>query len=756
MNILHFMHQRLKTNTQPDLVYSDFLSKVNQLDFHQCSDNELKKSLLDYFGKSSYSNVELAEIFGIIKEIIDRLTGLKLFRSQLMASFSLFHGRIAELPTGEGKTLAAVIPAVIHIMQGSRVHVLTFNDYLAERDYGITRAIYEFCGITVGFITQSMSKSKRIEMYRCDIVYVTVKEAGFDCLKNFLCTDQQDFIPIELQYAIIDEADSIMIDEANNPLVIACDFSRSYKQLKEIHLLINRLNPDHDMIVIKAENQAYLTEEGVKKVEQELLIDNLFEVKNIDILSMINMALQAKFLLKSGIDYIISENKVCIIDESTGRAAVNKKYPDLLHASVEVKEGVPLSNSSMIYNTITVQNFLLLYDKLSGMTGTTKTSEKELYQVYGLEVDVIPPHVPSLRIDHEALLLPTKDAKYKAIIAAIVSANQKGQPVLVGTQSVEESERISDLLTQHSIPHCVLNAKNDKEEALLISEAGKPFAVTVSTNMAGRGVDIKLGGGSEAAKKETQEAGGLCVIGTGFNRSIRIDHQLRGRAGRQGDIGESRFFISPEDELFEEADSFIIDTVKAAARAQHHIEGVDENSRLILSKYAYIIEQQRQIITNYKKQILFEYAGAKRVRLAEKQLLQFYISLHWAEYLESMEYVRDGIHLTVIGGLNPLDEYNKIAIAAYDKIIEEIKIDVIHGLKSFEITENGIDMNAAGLENATTTWTYLIDDNKSQFCALPHLIQNINNQMKGSLFSISTAVKSLKNKLLSVFSRKLC
>lgn len=302
----------------------------------------------------------------------------------------------------------------------------------------------------------------------------------------------------------------------------------------------------------------------------------------------------------------------------------------------------------------------------------------------------------------------------------------------------------------------------------MIRDAGNSFAVTVSTNMAGRGVDIKLGGANEAEKKRVQEAGGLFVIGTGLNRSIRIDNQLRGRAGRQGDIGESCFFVSLEDELLEEASWFFIQTIKEAARVQLHIEGLEENSRLVLSKYSYILEKQRQIITNDRNRVLLDHepssllqnkekdlyerlvskAGKKGVGLAEKQLLLYFTNLHWAEYLESMEYVRDGIHLTVIGGLNPMDEYNKIAVEAFDEIRKAIEADVIHGLKNYKITESGIDMDAAGLGNSTTTWTYLIDESKSQFSALPHLIKGINNQMKGTLFSISAAVKSFLRRVL--------
>lgn len=731
----------LQKNFQPCLTYPDFVTEVNQLDFRSYKMKQLKIAISRFRKDDPFTRKEQVEIFALIKESIFRLIGLKLFDSQLASSASLMQGKIAELPTGEGKTLAAVIPAVIHALQGLSVHVLTFNDYLAERDYDITKSIYEFCGLSVGFITQDMKKPVRMEMYQRDIVYVTAKEAGFDDLKNFLCTEKEELIPIRFHYAIVDEADSIMIDEAKNPLVIACDCPRNFELINRISRIVRDLKPC-DITVSKTENQAYLTEQGIKEIEEALGIANLYEERNVEILSMINMALQAQYLLKRDIDYVVTDSKVRIIDETTGRTAKNKKYPDLLHASVESKEALPLSKSSMIYNMMTIQNFLLQYEKLSGMTGTAVTSKNELYQVYGLEVDVIMPHIPSRRIDREALLFSSKVEKYQAIIDAVLTANRKGQPVLIGTQSVEESELVSKMLADHTVPHNILNAKNDKEEAALIADAGKPYAVTVSTNMAGRGVDIKAGGADEAGKRAVQSSGGLLVIGTGLNRSIRIDHQLCGRAGRQGDPGESRFFISQEDSLFEGTDWAPKTTVKEIKRIQRHIEGVDEESRMVLSKYAYVLEQQRRIITDFRAPFLL--AGEKGVEKATKQLTLYYTNLRWAEYMEYMEYVRDGIHLTVIGGLNPNAEYHKFAIEAFDEIRKEIESDVSHGLNHLEITENGIDMEAAGLENATSTWTYLIDERSSQFSALPRLINGISNQMRGTLFSLSSLFKAFR------------
>ena len=726
--------------SQPCLAYTDFVAEVNQLDFSGFEKEELKAAISCFRKTDPYTLNEQVKLFAILKEVIDRLTGLTLFDSQLASSASLLQGRIVELPTGEGKTLAAVIPAVAHALQGLSVHILTFNDYLAERDYDTTRSIYKFCGLSAGFVTQSMKKSERIRMYQRDIVYITAKEAGFDYLKNFLRTETDELIPIRFQFAIIDEADSIMIDEAKNPLVIACDYPRDFELINNISRIICGLKP-YDVTVSKTENQAYLTEQGIKEIEASLAVENLYEERNVDILSMVNIALQAQYLLKQDVDYVITDRKVRIIDETTGRAAGNRKYPDLLHACVEAKEGLPLSRSSMIYNMMTIQNFLLQYKKLSGMTGTAVTSKNEFYQVYGLEVDVISPHIPSRRVDHEALLFPLKTEKYKAVINTVLTAYRKGQPVLIGTQSVEESELISGMLADYRIPHNILNAKNDKEEAALIAEAGKPYAVTVSTNMAGRGVDIKLGGADVSKKKEAQSAGGLLVIGIGLNRSIRIDHQLCGRAGRQGDPGESRFFVSAEDDLFEGIDWAPKTTGKQIRRIQQHIEGIDEESRMVLSKYAYILEQQRQIITDYRNPFLM--TGEIGVQRAVKQLTLYYTSLRWAQYLEYMEYVRDGIHLTIIGGLNPIEEYHKFAIQAFVEIMEEIKTDVHHGMQTYEITENGIDMEAAGLGNATSTWTYLIDESSSQFSALPRLINGISNQMKGTLFSLSSIFKTL-------------
>lgn len=751
------INEWLKKKSQPYLTYTNFISEVNRMEFHQFSEKALRAAMYCYHDAASYDQRDQIRIFALIKEIIFRLTGLKLFDSQLAASVSLMNGKIAELPTGEGKTLAAVIPALIHAMQGLHVHVLTSNDYLAERDYNSTRSIYEFCRVSVGFVTQAMLPPERVEMYRRNIVYVTAKEAGFDYLKNFLCTDESDVISFPFHYAIVDEADSILIDEARNPLVIACDHPRDYGMITKISHIVDGLRPD-DFVILQEENQAYLTEQGIGQVERSLNVGNLYAEQNIELLSMVNMALQAKFLLKRDLDYIVKDNHIRIVDEATGRTAMGKKYPDLLHASIEVKEELSLSKSSMIYNMMTIQSFLLLYRKLSGMTGTAITSKNEFYRVYGMAVDVIPPHAPSRRIDHEPLLFPSKSEKYQAIIDAIVSANEKGQPVLVGTQSVEESENLSSMLYRYSIPHQILNAKNDSEEASLIAEAGKLSAVTVSTNMAGRGVDIKLGGADETGSKEVRDAGGLFVIGTELNRSVRIDHQLCGRAGRQGDIGESSLFSSLEDELFEAvpwlsgiASKEITGirqgaTSKYIVRAQQHAEGVDESSRLVLSRYSCIIEHQRQIITDYRNRTLTGIRSLGGLELAKKQLTLYYINHHWAEYLESMEYIRDGIHLTIIGGLDPLEEYHKIAVSAFDEMLSDIEADVIGGLMTYEITENGIDMEAAGLGNATTTWTYLIDESKSQFSSLPRIITGISNQMKGTLFSLSKALIRLRCK----------
>ncbi|MDF2632256.1 MAG: SecA domain protein [Caproiciproducens sp.] len=768
------LKKRLHVNGQSDLPYLEFVSRINNIDYQGDSLDQLRNTSRSFRGSQLQDN-DFIVAFALLKEIIFRQTGLKLFDTQLSTAISLLKGKIAELPTGEGKTLAAVLPAAFHAMRGHSVHVLIFNDYLAKRDYLFTKPLYEFCGLSVGLIQQPMLVKERKIMYGRDIVYLSAKEAGFDYLKNFLCLQEEDLLCTEFDCAIVDEADSILIDEAKIPLVIAGNAPEELCSMSDISHAVKSLLPD-EVVINKAANQVYLTDAGISRIETKLNIQNLYDEANLNILSMVNASLQAQFLLVRDKNYLVKENSIQIIDEFTGRVSENRRYPDILHSAVEVKENLNGSAGSVIYNSMPLQSFLLKYKKLCGMTGTIQTSAKEIQNMYGLDVDVIPPHKPCVRIDHEDVLYYTNADKYTAVVEEVKLA--KGQPVLIGTQSVQESEKLSDLLTGEGILHYVLNAKNDEREAELIARAGEPERVTVSTNMAGRGVDIKLGGANEAKKAEVQTAGGLYVIGTGINSSIRIDNQLRGRAGRQGDAGESKFFISLEDALMVQygigqnisgsnrIDSVVTDrhVKKAVRRVQKYAEGSDAEARYMLEKYAYIQEEQRKVIADIRSAVLLDQkpfelllerepayykklidsAGKSGVEKAERQLTLYFINFHWAQYLESMEYIRDGIHFMLIAGKNPIDEYHRTAIAAFDEMMEDIKEDIVSSMKKYKITADGIDMKASGLSGATTTWTYLIDESSSQFSRIPYLAKTISNQIKGTVFTVSGLLRRLK------------
>lgn len=759
----------------PSIPYEKQVRAACALDYASLSDTELKARIVRSIPSDNQDIDGIVPLFALLKEVILRLTGLCLFDTQLSTAFSLYQGRIAQLPTGEGKTLAAVLPAAARALQGQGVHVLVFNDYLAKRDYTLTRPIYEYLGLAPSFVQQSASHMQRKLAYEGNPLYVCAKEAGFDYLRNFICQDQSELLLARRDYAIVDEADSILIDEARIPLVIAGNAPEEALSSFEIRDAVNRLAPG-DCNVNKLDKQVYLTDKGIRHMEFWLGVDNLYDEANLDLLSMVHAALQAKYLLERDRDYLVKNDGIQIIDELTGRVSENRKYPDILHSAVEAKEGLGQEQNSLIYNSMSMQNYLEQYKTLSGMTGTIETSSEEIHSAYGLNVDVIPPHIPCIRQDHEDVLFYTKQEKFEAIVQEILNAHLKKQPVLVGTQSVMESEHLSSLLDSKDIPHWVLNAKNDEQEAELIARAGEPGRVTVSTNMAGRGVDIKLGGLQEQDKDLVANAGGLLVISTGMNRSVRIDNQLRGRAGRQGDPGESRFFISLEDEIpmkYEVGQNAptqkeagrpigLSRLKKAVRKSQKHAEGQDAESRYMLKKYAFILEQQRQVMTNLREEILtgkkevdyleeadpvaarslLEKAGEQGVKKAQRQLSLYFINLHWAQYLESMEYVRDGIHLTVVGGKNPIDEYHRTAIQCFDEMLKDIQQNVAAAMKINPITEDGIDMEHAGLCGATTTWTYQIDDSNSQFNQLHAWSQKMYQKITNAAAALSDKVHS--------------
>ena len=738
--------------------YKPLVEQIKAVDFSAQSDSELRAVAATFLDRENppekIDDALLIEYFALVKEVSARTIGLKPFDSQLLAAIAMHYGKLAEMQTGEGKTLAAVLPASLNALLGKSVHILTFNDYLAQRDFAWMGPIYEFLGLSIGFINETMTLAQRQEMYQKDIVYLTAKEAGFDYLKNFLCTDMRNYLKLDFNFAIVDEADSILIDEARIPLVIAGDMPIEALSQEELAQQVKTLIQPDDLDIDLETNNVFLTDDGVGKLEKMLKIDNLYDDDNFHLLSMVNCALQAQFLLIRDKDYIVKDGDIKIVDQFTGRIAENRHYPDTLHNAVQAKENLPTKSNGSIMGSITLRHFISKYKKLAGMTGTAISSATELMEMYSIEVLPIPTNKPCIRKDLDTQVFTHKEAKITAILSEISNANKIGQPVLIGTSTVTDSEELSQKLTEAGIKHVVLNAKNDQVEAEIIAKAGEPFAVTVSTNMAGRGVDIKLGGTNETEKVKVIAAGGLYVIGTNLHESVRIDNQLRGRAGRQGDIGKSQYFVCLEDEIMEKFKFVtLIDHLPApqnapittrsilreVARVQRIAQGSNHDARTQLNRYATILDQQREIITERRSEILFESLdGRSGEEIATRQLKLYFINKHWTEYLDYMSYLREGIHLTMIGGKNPLDEYHKEAIDMFELIQGKIDTDVEANLKRVKITSTGIDLEKEGLIGASSTWTYLINDSYDQFSRIPFLVKTFSTRISGMLFTLSS------------------
>ena len=529
------------------------------------SDEELKNKTKEF--KERLANGEtlddlLPEAFAAVREAAKRVLNMEHYRVQLIGGIILHQGRIAEMKTGEGKTLVSTLPAYLNALEGKGVHIVTVNDYLAHRDASWMGQVHEFLGLTVGCVLNDMDNDERRKAYACDITYVTNNELGFDYLRDNMVIYKEQLVQRDLHYAIIDEVDSVLIDEARTPLIISGQSGKSTKLYEVCDILARQLERGEasgeltkmaaimgeeitetgDFVVNEKDKVVNLTEDGVKKVEKFFQIDNLADPENLEIQHNINLALRAHNLMFRDQDYVVKDDQVLIVDEFTGRIMPGRRYSDGLHQAIEAKEHVKVKRESKTLATITFQNFFNKYAKKSGMTGTALTEEKEFRDIYGMDVIEIPTNRPVIRKDMDDAVYMTKKEKFHAVIDAIEEAHDKGQPVLVGTITIETSELISGMLKRRGIQHKVLNAKFHELEAEIVAEAGKHGAVTIATNMAGRGTDIKL-------DDESKEAGGLKIIGTERHESRRIDNQLRGRSGRQGDPGESRFYISLEDDL---------------------------------------------------------------------------------------------------------------------------------------------------------------------------------------------------------------
>ena len=577
----------------------------------------------------------LVEAYAVVREAATRVLGMRHYRVQLIGGVILHQGRIAEMKTGEGKTLVSTLPAYLNALEGKGVHIVTVNDYLANRDAEWMGAVHRFLGLSVGVILNSMNSDERRAAYQCDITYATNNELGFDYLRDNMAVYEKQLVQRELNYAIIDEVDSVLIDEARTPLIISgqsgkstalystCDYlakrmtkgERKGEINKMTVMMGDEIEETGDFIVNEKEKHVVLTEQGVKKVEDYFHLNNLADAENLEIQHVMTLALRANYLMFRDKNYVVKDGEVLIVDEFTGRIMPGRRYSDGLHQAIEAKEGVEVKRESRTLATITLQNFFNKYNKTAGMTGTALTEEEEFREIYGLDVIEIPPNKKVIRVDHDDLVFGTHREKINAIVEEIIETHKKGQPVLVGTITIEGSEEISNRLRKEGIPHTVLNAKFHEKEAEIVAHAGERGAVTIATNMAGRGTDIKLGDG-------VAELGGLKIIGTERHESRRIDNQLRGRAGRQGDPGDTRFFISLEDDLMRlfgsdkmmkvfnalsHDDGMAIEhkmLSNAVEKAQKKIESNNFAIRKNLLEYDQVNNEQRELIYEERRRVL--------------------------------------------------------------------------------------------------------------------------------------------------------
>lgn len=594
--------------------------KIEALDeeMQKLSDEELQGKTVEFKERiqkgESLDNI-LPEAFAVCREASSRVLGMKHFRVQLLGGMVLHQGRIAEMKTGEGKTLVATLPAYLNGLTGKGVHVITVNDYLAKTQMEEMGVLYNFLGLSTGCIIHGITPEQRRAAYACDITYGTNNEFGFDYLRDNMVIHMEDRVQRDLNFCIVDEVDSILIDEARTPLIISGMGDKSTKFYNVADNFVKTLINEKDFTVDEKANAVLLSEDGIVKAEKYFGIENYADSQNLELQHYVTQALKANYTMKADKDYMVKDNEIVIIDEFTGRLMEGRRYSDGLHQAIEAKEGVKIQRESKTLATITFQNYFRMYAKLSGMTGTALTEENEFREIYNLDVIVIPTNRPVQRIDHSDMVYKNSAGKYKAIVEEIVKSNQKGQPVLVGTASVDKSEYISALLKKRGIRHQVLNAKYHAQEAEIISHAGELGMVTIATNMAGRGTDIKLGEG-------VVEAGGLKVLGTERHESRRIDNQLRGRSGRQGDPGESIFFISLEDDLMrifgsekiqgiieklglEETEAIESKMVtKAIENAQKKVEGNNFDIRKNLLGYDDVMNLQREVIYRQRTEVL--------------------------------------------------------------------------------------------------------------------------------------------------------
>lgn len=681
---------------------------------------------LDELVKSSRETKNAAETFAAVYLAVQRGLGVTPFDSQLYAGAALDDTAVVELATGEGKTIAAVFAAYYSVIQGQHVNLFTFSDYLAARDCEWMRPVYELLGVSVSAVTEKSSPSERAAAYRADVTYSTVKECGFDYLRDFLAKTADEVVSGKLERAIIDEADSVLIDEARIPLVAAGSVEiEQDKELPEAFNFVKTLS-EGDYELSPETQSAYLTESGARKAEKHYHVENLYDEENNALMIRLNDSLKALYIIEENRDYIVKNGELCLIDSFTGRVSEGRHFAGTLQSAVELKHGLTVTERGITMATVAIQNFVRLFPKISGMTGTAQSAKDEFDSMYGMIVKHIEPNTPSCRIDLPISVYFDNCSKLKAVVNEIAAANEKGQPVLIGTDSIAQSEELSRLLSEKEIEHTVLNAKNDEYEAEIISNAGRYGAVTISTNMAGRGVDIKLGGADESERERVVEAGGLYVIGTFLAESERINNQLRGRAARQGDSGQSRLFVSLDEEIMERCklkklvgsrhypapttDEITDKTViREVMRVQRISQGKTLDERVRLMKFNMINEKHRQQFFNARRAYLTDervsdfWEPEDASAAVQKSAVLCAINRCWADYLEYTSALREGIHLSAIGGKDPSEEYN-ITCENYFSDVEEQLAERMSKLLD-RVKKGGV------IPFPAKTWTYLLADN---------------------------------------------
>ncbi len=699
---------------------------------HPAKSSQLQ-SIAQRLRNETFNQHSLAEAMALAAEMSERILGLSMFDVQLIGALVMADRKIAEMQTGEGKTLAAVPAVYVLTLAHGGVHVLTANDYLAKRDAEWMGEIYRSLGLSTAYINQGMSAEERRRAYACDVVYATPNEVGFDFLRDQLCLYPSELVHKPFCCALFDEVDSILIDEARIPLVIAGGDAAPVGLANRCAAVVRGLQPGLHYRSDEFARNIQLTELGAAMVEQALPCPNLYDLSYSLMLAAIQDALHAEVLLRRDVDYIVKNNAIELVDEFKGRIAENRRWPAGLQSAIESKENLPLKNQGRILGSITLQNLAALYAQKCGMTGTAETQAQEFFQLYGLEVVVVPTNQPVIRIDFPDVIFRTREEKERALIDEVSSVHATERPILVGTASIAESERLSALLYQAGIRHCVLNARNDEVEAQIISQAGALGAVTISTNMAGRGTDIPVGGTPPGDRDKILALGGLYVIGTNRHETRRVDHQLRGRAGRQGEAGSSRFFISLEDDLMErfgirEALHGNNPEGEAIEHVQRIIEGQNLEIRQTLRKYENIIEQQRKIIQSMRNEIftgesesfieaqepelyakLCQQFGKQRIVEQERLVSLTKIDELWSDYLVDIAELRSGIHWVSLAGNDPLNEYLHQVALKYENLQNCIDEQILAAFAGLQPGENGEWLELPRLDRGAT-WTYVIND----------------------------------------------